>query len=165
MCFVEVGLEAMRAVYKLGDTLGTIEGSFVVQHLLGGTSVVADGFVASSSRDSMHLPCFISDLNGSGVACASSVTRVRPLHEKLVTDVGDGIVHGRKFFVLHWHPLLAPIGRGHVEPVLDDLSAEGGLPLDQVVVGQHGASALHCISGGILPVFETRELAAGGKRF
>ncbi len=92
--FIEVWLEAMRAIDEFSYTFGTIERGFVIEHLLRATSIIAIWLISSGPGDSMHLPCFISDLNSAGVAHAASVARIRLPHKKLVTNMSDWIVNG-----------------------------------------------------------------------
>lgn len=165
MRFIEIGLEAMRAINKFSDTFGAIERGFVVEHLLRTAPIITVWLVSSGASYAMHLPGLISNLNSARVAQAASVVRIRLAHEKLFANVRDGVVNRRELFVLHWNPLLAPIRRRHIETIFDDLRAGRRLPLDEMVVGQQSAPALHRIGGGVLSVFEARKMAGSAGCF
>jgi hypothetical protein len=159
---VEVGLEAMCSVDKFCHTFGAIKRRLVVQHLLSAAPIVSVGLVTRCASDSVHIPRRVADLNRARAAQALPVVSVRLPHEELVANMSDGIVNRRKLFVLHRHPFFAPVCRRHVEPVLDDLGSRGRLPLDQVVVGKHGAPALHRVGSSVLTVLQAGELARSG---
>ncbi len=164
VCVVEIWLEAMRAVHKFCHAFGAVKRRLVVQHLLSAASIISLGLVPRRASDSVHLPRRVADLNRARAAQALRVAPARLPHEKLVTHMRNRIVNRRKLFVLHRHPFFAPVGRRHVEPALYDLSSRRRLPLDQVVVGKHSATALHRIGSSVLAVFQAGELARSGGR-
>ena len=92
MSFVEVWLEAVRAIDELCDAFGAIKRGFVIQHLLSATPIVAVWLVASGSGYPVHLPGIISNLDGARVAHGARLVAVWLPHEKLVPHVRNRIV-------------------------------------------------------------------------